>query len=303
MKTGHQRAAGRGDDAQPSPPTLLSILRQSTGYLQEAGLDQPRLEAELLLAYCLGVSRLDIYLQFERRLLAPELSRIRPLLRSRARGRPFAYITGRKEFFGLAFEVGEGVLVPRPETELLVELGVVAAGTAAQIRCADLGCGSGCVGIAIAARLPAALVDTVDLDPAAVEFSRRNAIGNGVQERVAVLQGSWAAPLRDRGPYQLIVSNPPYVTSAEWADLNPGVRDYEPKMALDGGSDGLDSYRELLPGVAAVAAPGATILLEGDPRRMAALDRLCADLWPQSERRVHQDLSGRDRVLEVRLRG
>ncbi|HUY53722.1 MAG TPA: peptide chain release factor N(5)-glutamine methyltransferase [Candidatus Nanopelagicaceae bacterium] len=303
MKTGHQRAAGRGDDAQPSPPTLLSILRQSTGYLQEAGLDQPRLEAELLLAYCLGVSRLDLYLQFERRLLAPELSRIRPLLRSRARGMPFAYITGRKEFFGLAFEVGEGVLVPRPETELLVELGVVAAGTAAQIRCADLGCGSGCAGIAIAARLPAALVDTVDLDPAAVEFSRRNAIGNGVQERVAVLQGSWAAPLRDRGPYQLIVSNPPYVTSAEWADLNPGVRDYEPKMALDGGSDGLDSYRELLPGVAAVAAPGATILLEGDPRRMAALDRLCADLWPQSERRVHQDLSGRDRVLEVRLRG
>jgi len=301
VKTGHQFAAGTGDESDPAPPTLLSILRQSTGYLGEARLDQPRLEAELLLAYCLGVSRLDLYLQFERRLVASELSRIRPLLRSRARGRPLAYIIGRKEFFGLPFEVGDGVLVPRPETELLVERGIAAAGTAALIRCADLGCGSGCVGIALAAKLPAALVDAVDLDPAAVELSQRNAIGNGVQERVTVLHGSWAAPLREHGPYHLIVSNPPYVTSGEWAELSPGVRDYEPKMALDGGSDGLDSYRELLPGVGAIAAPGATLLLEGDPRRMEALDRLCSDLWPQSERRVHQDLSGRDRVLEVRL--
>ncbi len=303
MKTGDEMAAGRRDGSEAARPTLLSILRQSTGYLREAGLDQPRLEAELLLGHCLGVSRLDLYLQFERLLLASELSRIRPLLRSRARGRPLAYITGRKEFFGLDFEVGDGVLVPRPETELLVELAVAAAGTADQIRCADLGCGTGCVGIAIATRLPQALVDAVDQDAIAVELSRRNAIGNGVQGRLTVLQGSWAAPLRDRGPYQLIVSNPPYVTSAEWAELSPGVRDYEPKMALDGGPDGLDSYRELLPGVAAIAAPGAAILLEGDPRRMAALDRLCSDLWPQSERRVHQDLSGRDRVLEVGLPG
>ena len=303
MRTGDEMAAGRRHGSEAARPTLLSILRQSTGYLEGAGLDQPRLEAELLLAHCLGVSRLDLYLQFERLLLASELGRIRPLLRSRARGRPLAYITGRKEFFGLDFEVGDGVLVPRPETELLVELAVAAAGTAAPIRCADLGCGSGCVGIAIATRLPEALVDAVDRDAIAVELSRRNAIGNGVQGRLTVLQGSWAAPLRDRGPYQLIISNPPYVTSAEWADLSPGVRDYEPKMALDGGSDGLDSYRELLPGVAAIAAPGAAILLEGDPRRMAALDRLCSDLWPRSERRVHHDLSGRERVLEVRLPG
>ncbi|MHB8324239.1 MAG: peptide chain release factor N(5)-glutamine methyltransferase [Candidatus Dormibacteria bacterium] len=299
--TGSQADHASSSPRQEGPgPSLLEILRRSTGYLLGAGVPQPRLEAELILAHCLALSRLDLYLQFERPLQESELSRIRPLLRSRAEGRPLAYITGHREFFGLSFEVGEAVLIPRPETELLVELGLRAAG-GGSIRCADLGCGSGCVGIALAVGLAGAVCDLVDLDPGAVDVARRNALLNQVQDRVTVLGGSWAEPLRERGRYHLIVSNPPYVTSAEWARLEPGVRDYEPSSALDAGPDGLRAYRELLPSIAAIASPHATVLLECDPRRIAAVQQLCEQLLPHDSSQVHLDLTGRPRVLQVNL--
>ncbi len=293
----HASSRPKGEGPHPS---LLEILRRSTGYLSGVGIPQPRLEAELLLGHCLGLTRLDLYLQFERPLQESELSRIRPLLRSRAEGRPLAYITGQREFFGLPFEVGEGVLIPRPETELLVELGLRAAG-GGSVRCADLGCGSGCVGIALAVGHAGAACDLVDLAPGAVDMARRNALLNQVAERVTVLGGSWAEPLRERGRYDLIVSNPPYVTSAEWAQLEPGVRDYEPSTALDAGPDGLRAYRELLPSLAAIASPRATVLLECDPRRIGAVQQLCDQLLPHESGQVHLDLTGRPRVLQVDL--
>ncbi|MFZ0168874.1 MAG: peptide chain release factor N(5)-glutamine methyltransferase [Candidatus Dormiibacterota bacterium] len=282
--------------------TLLEILRASTDYLARSRIDSARLEAEVLLAHVLGLERLDLYLQFERPLTEPELESLRSLLRRRVLGTPLAYLTGEREFFGLRFSVSDGVLIPRPESELVVELALarLAAKEGALVG-ADLGTGSGCLGIAIAVKAPAASIDAVDISEAAVEVARSNAAHLGVSSRVTVIQGSWGQPLEGRGLYNLIVSNPPYVTRAELMALEPEVRDFEPRLALDAGPDGLAPYRELLVGLPKLAAPDATILLEVDPKRSDAVAKLASDTWAAAEPKLHHDLSGRERVLEVTL--
>ncbi len=290
----------------PSPSesrsrSLLEIVRRSATYLGGHGVANPRLEAELLIGHCLNLSRLELYLQFDRPLQEVELSAIRPVLHRRAAGAPLAHISGRREFYGLDFEVGQSVLIPRPETELLVELALQAVAGPLPTRIADLGCGSGCLGIAIAHHRPGALVDLVDLSEDAATIARRNVAHHGLQDRVRVWVGNWAEPLSGRGPYDLIVSNPPYVTGSEWAELDPGVRGHEPRLALLGGEDGLMSYRQLLPQAARVLRPHGVVLLECDQRRISAVRGLARDAWPAALTGVHRDLSGRERVLEVRL--
>jgi release factor glutamine methyltransferase len=282
--------------------TLLEILRGSTDYLTRAGVQSARLEAEILLAHVLGVGRLDLYLQFERPLTEPDLTELRSLLRRRVQGTPVAYLTGEREFFGLRFSVREGVLIPRPESELVVELALARlAAKDGPTVAADVGTGSGCIGIAIAVRALSTRVDAVDISDTAVQVARSNAVQLGVSERVTVIQGSWGRPLKGRGPYNLIVSNPPYVSTAELADLEPGVRDFEPILALDASRDGLAPYRELLVELPELPAADATILLEVDPRRAGAVAKLASENWPSAELKLHRDLSGRDRVLEVAL--
>ena len=281
------------------PLTLLEVLRRSTRHLAASGSETPRLDAELILAHALGVDRISLYVQFERPLAEEELALIRPLLAARAQGRPMAYLLGRREFFGLDFAVDERVLIPRPESELLVGLAIRLRPDAE--RAADLGCGSGCLGIAMAASLPRLRCDLVELDPGAAAVASQNVAHHNLDERVRVREGSWAEPLEGLGPYQLLVSNPPYVTTSEWERLDRTVRDFEPRRALDGGEDGLGPYRELLPQLPGVAAPGATILLEGDPRRLGSLERLAQELLGGAATLRHLDLAGRERVLEVRL--
>jgi release factor glutamine methyltransferase len=282
--------------------TLLEILRGSTDYLTRAGVQPARLEAEILLAHVLGLGRLDLYLQFERPLTEPDLAALRSLLRRRVQGSPVAYLTGEREFFGLRFSVREGVLIPRPESELVVELALARlAAKDAPAVAADLGTGSGCIGIAIAVGSPSTWIDAVDISETAVEVASSNAAQLGVSERVTVVQGSWGRPLKGRGPYNLIVSNPPYVTIDELTALEPGVRDFEPLLALDAGQDGLAPYRELLGDLPELAVADATILLEVDPRRADAVAQLASESWPSAEPKLHSDLSGRDRVLEVVL--
>ncbi|MHB1941052.1 MAG: peptide chain release factor N(5)-glutamine methyltransferase [Candidatus Dormibacteria bacterium] len=281
------------------PLTLLEVLRRSTRHLAASGSETPRLDSELILAHALRVDRISLYVQFERPLGEEELALIRPLLAARAQGRPLAYLLGRREFFGLDFVVDERVLIPRPESELLVELAIRLRPDAE--RAADLGSGSGCLGIALAANLPRLRCDLVELDPGAAAVARQNIARHNLGERVSIREGSWAEPLDGLGPYQLLVSNPPYVSTSEWGRLDRTVRDFEPRRALDGGEDGLRSYRELLPQLSGVAAPGATILLEGDPRRLGPLERLAQELLRGVTTARHLDLAGRERVLEVRL--
>ncbi len=305
--------AGRGDHARddsiPGPPVatgaplhpapvLMEILRRSTQHLAAAGTPTPRLDAELILAHVLGLSRIDLYLQFDRPLLEVELQPVRDLLRRRAAGCPVAYLLGKREFHSLTLSVSPAVLIPRPESELLVDLGAALVdGRAARVL--DLGCGSGCVGLALADAAPAARVDLVDVSQEAVDLTRRNAAAVGVADRVEVLRGHWLDPVLNRGPYDLVVSNPPYVTSAEWEGLDRDVRDFEPRLALDGGPDGLTGYREILAFLPQVVRPGAAVLLEGDPRRLDQVAQLARDAWPAARTTLRRDLGGRDRVLEV----
>jgi len=281
--------------------TLSAVVVRSADYLRRAGIDRARLEAELVIAHGLGLSRLDLYLQFDRPLDSPELSRLRPLVRLRASGCPLGYVLGTQEFCGRDFEVRVGVLIPRPESELLVEIGLDRLGDRAKL-CADLGCGSGCLGVSLAAGDSEVEVDAVDISSVARDLTAANAEHHHVRDRLRTFEGEWSAPLWDRGPYQLIVTNPPYVTTAEWGELPTSVRDFEPRGALDGGSDGLASYRQLLPSLGRVTQPGSTVLIEGDPRRLPMLRALAIGTWPAAKTTIHRDLFGRERVLEVEVK-
>ena len=282
--------------------TVLQVLRRSTEYLGRSRSNSPRLEAELLLAHALGLGRIDLYLQFDRPLDEPEIDLARSLLKRRSRGTPIAYLVGEREFYGLALAVRPGVLIPRPESELLVEIGLRRLEEDQRpSSCADLGTGSGALGVALASLAPSVRVEAVDLAEVAVEVARDNARRLGVSDRFTAVQGSWRDALRGRGPYDLIVSNPPYLTDGELRDSDRGVRDFEPALALAGGPDGLTAYRELITALSALAAPGTTVLLEVDPRRAAAVAAMCLQAWPGCTLRTHRDLSGKDRVVEASL--
>jgi release factor glutamine methyltransferase len=279
----------------------MEVVRLSTGYLQGHGSGSPRLDAELLAATALGVRRLDLYLQFDRPLDETQLTAIRELVRRRGDGEPVAYITGEREFYGRPFSVSAAVLIPRPETETLVELAlkriraVSQDGRAPSI--ADLGTGSGCVAVTLAAEIPAATVVATDLSEAALAVAAANAHRHDLASRVELVAGSWADPLRGR-EFDVVVSNPPYIPSAELAGLAGDVRDHEPALALDGGEDGLDAYRALLPSLAAILAPGGWAAVEIDIRAATSVSTLARDALGSGLRILgHDDLSGRPRVL------
>jgi release factor glutamine methyltransferase len=277
---------------------VLDVVRLSTAYLAEHGSDSARLDAELLVAHALGVGRLDVYLQFDRPLDDAELAGIRELLRRRGSGEPIAHITGRREFYGRSFLVTPAVLIPRPETETLADRAIGAARERGGVlRIADLGTGSGCLACTLAAELPGATVIASDVSPAALAVAAANAAALGVAERVLFVEGGWADGLV--ADLDLVVSNPPYVTTAEMDELPRDVG-FEPRLALDGGPDGLDAYRALLPAVAE-HAPGAWwVGLEVDSRRADPVTDLARALWPSASIRLVADLAGRPRVVEIR---
>lgn len=251
------------------------------------------------MAHALGIARLDVYLQYDRPLDDPELGAIRELLRRRGRGEPVAYLTGRREFHGRSFRVSPDVLIPRPETETLVERALVAARERnGALRIADLGTGSGCLAISLACELPAATVIAVDVTPAALAVAAGNAEALGVADRVLFVEGGWVDGLV--ADLDLVVSNPPYVTSAEMDELPRDVG-FEPRLALDGGPDGLEAYRLLLPAVAEFSPRARWVGLEVDSRRAAAVAEIAGSLWPEAAVSIAADLAGRPRVVEVRL--
>jgi release factor glutamine methyltransferase len=281
--------------------TVMEVVRLSTGYLQGHGSGSPRLDAELLAATALGVRRLDLYLQFDRPLDEAQLSAVRELVRRRGDGEPVAYITGEREFYGRPFSVSAAVLIPRPETETLVDLALRRIRAVSQDgrapRIADLGTGSGCVALTLAAEIPAATVVATDLSEAALAVAAANARRHDLAGRVELVAGSWADPLRGR-EFDVVVSNPPYIPSAELAALAGDVRDHEPALALDGGEDGLDAYRALLPSLAAILAPGGWAAVEIDIRAATSVSTLARDALGSGLRILgHDDLSGRPRVL------
>ncbi len=279
--------------------TLMEVVRLSTGYLASHGSGSARLDAELLAATALQIRRLDIYLQFDRPLDDAQLTAIRELVRRRGDGEPVAHITGEREFVGRQFIVSPDVLIPRPETETLVELARQRskAHTREGLRIADVGTGSGCIAITLAADCPDAAVTATDVSPAALAVAEANLRRHQLTDRVELVVGPWCDQLRGR-TFDIVVSNPPYIPSAEIEGLARDVREHEPVIALDGGADGLDAYRSLLPSMAAVLAPGGWAAVEIDIRAAAAVQALGREAFGDDARAVvHDDLTGRPRVV------
>ena len=284
-----------------SERTLIEVLRLSTDYLAQHGSTSPRLDAELLLAHALGVRRIDLYLLHDRPLREPELGATRELVRRRGGGEPVAYITGVREFYNRAFAVTPAVLIPRPETETLVDVALRRLrelSDGGEPSVADLGTGSGCIAVTLAAEIATLHVVATDMSSAALDVARGNATTHEVEQRVTFIEGDWAGPLTTS--VDVVVSNPPYVTSEELTATARDVRDFEPRLALDGGSDGLDAYRALVASLHR-ATHSATVLLEIDPRRAGLVADIVRNQFAGAQISFHKDLTRRDRVLEARL--
>ena len=272
--------------------TLLEVLRRATGYLESHGSSSPRLDAELLLAQALGLRRLDLYLQFDRPLRDADLAPYRELIARRGRGEPVAYLVGRREFMKLDFEVTRDVLVPNPDTEVLVQRAVSwARERGGPVRVADVGTGSGCIAVAVATYVPDATVWASDDDPAAVAVAERNVAAHGLGERVTVLRGDLVEPLPDR--IDLLCANLPYV--AEGTPLPPEVL-AQPAHALFAPERGAALVRRLLGAAPARLAPGGVLLAEIDESLREAL---LGGLEGYAGHRFHRDLGGHLRVLEA----
>lgn len=228
------------------PWTILKILTWTKEYLAGKGVENARLEAEWLLCEALSLDRMGLYLNFDKPLQGNELAAFRTMVARRARREPLQHILGTQEFMGLEFKTTAAALIPRHDTEVLVNESLRVAPHAGSVL--DIGSGSGCVAVALAKKLPGAKVVSVDISPEALELARWNADLNDV--KIDFRQGSLFGPAEGE-QFALIVSNPPYIPAADIDVLQPEVRDYEPRAALDGGADGLDFYRLLIP-----AAPG-----------------------------------------------
>lgn len=245
------------------PRTIRELLAVSTDWLKKRGIPSARLDAELLLGHALGESRLNLYLDLDRPLSDAERDLFRPLLARRGRHEPVAYILGEKEFYGLPMRVTPAVLVPRPETEILVDKALERLPEDATGVVVDLCTGSGCVAIAIAHERPGLSVIATDLSPEALAIARENAERHGVAERVELREGDALEPVRDLSGVKLIVGNPPYIKPADEPSLMPDVREHEPHLALIGeGDDGLGVHRRVLEGARALLADDGAVMLE-----------------------------------------
>jgi release factor glutamine methyltransferase len=255
---------GKHQEESSHPPDIKGALIRARKDLVAAGVESPRLTTELLLGHVLGWERSRILSHSEERLSAEALGRFSSLIRRRAAGEPLQYITGTQEFFGLPFRVTPDVLIPRPETEILVEkaLQLARESVVAPARFADVGTGSGCIGVSFAAGLPRAIGFAIDLSWEALAVARDNAERNGVRKRLHFVQGDLLDCLFPRPAFELILSNPPYVSRKDQEILPVTVRHHEPSMALFAGDAGTEIYERLIPQAAARLVDGGHLLME-----------------------------------------
>ena len=281
--------------------TVLEAIQRSTGFLARKGVDSPRLQVELLLAHALGVPRLKLYLNFEQKLTSANLETVRELVRRRGNREPLQHIIGSTSFCGFEIKVNRHVLVPRPETEMLAERAwqFLAALNPPPGAALDFGTGSGCLAIALAAQCPGAEVHAADISVEALRVARENAALNNLSDKIQFHSGDGFAALPRDLPFDLIVSNPPYVPSAEIEALAPEVRDHDPHLALDGGADGLDFYRGLAAEAANHLRPAGRIMLEsGDGQAEQIRQLFVQHKWVVES--VEADYTDRPRILTLR---
>ena len=284
--------------------SVKSVLDWTVGYLAEKADEHPRRSAEWLLSAATGLSRVELYAYHDRPLSDEERALLRDGVRRRAAGEPLQYVTGEVAFRHIVVKVRPGVLIPRPETEVLVDsvLGAIdaAIGDRGEALVVDLCTGSGCIALAIAQERPAARVVATDLSPVAIEVAAENAARLGLAARIDCREGDLFAPVPREllGTFDVVIANPPYIPSADLVNLSTEVSGFEPHLALDGGPDGLDIFRRILLEARCWLAPGGLLAVESDERtaRTAADE---AVEWYQDVR-VVSDLTGRDRIVIAR---
>jgi len=282
----------------PSPATgtwtIRKVLDWTRAHFQKHDVDAPRLTAELLLASVLGVERVKLYMDLERPLSKDELAGYRALIQRRLTGEPTEYLVGAKEFYGRRFEVDPRVLIPRPETELLVEAVLRVVPKDAPVRVLDLCTGSGCIAISIAAERPQASVWATDLMPGALEVARRNAARLGVDGRVSFFEGDLFAAIPADATFYVIVSNPPYLKRGELPRLQKEVQQ-EPREALDGGEDGLELIRRIVDAALPRLEAGGLLALEIGEDQGEVLKELLVRAGYHGVR-IEKDLARHDRL-------
>jgi release factor glutamine methyltransferase len=273
---------------------IIDVINKTTPYFEQHGIESARLTIELLLAHLLNKRRLDLYLEFERDLDESTLTRLREMVKRRLTGEPLQYITGEAEFCGLKFAVDRRVLIPRPETELLVE--VVRKRFKPPGTVVDVGTGSGCIAVALAKQLPDVEVWAIDLSDDALTVARANADRHGVEEKIRFLPGDLLVKLSDSRAVDVIVSNPPYIAAGDLATLPKEVRDFEPARALAAGEDGLEIIRRLAMSARRVLKSSGFLALEIGAGQRAAVEKLLqAEGFVVEE--VLKDLQGHERTI------
>ncbi|MBM3263016.1 MAG: peptide chain release factor N(5)-glutamine methyltransferase [candidate division Zixibacteria bacterium] len=312
-----------------SPITTLDAIRRATEYLRKAGIEQDRLNAELLAGKVLNLSRINLYLDFDRPFDPKEKETLAGYLKRRVSGEPLQYILGRTEFYGLTFSVDSSVLIPRPETEILVEhvLGFLKerrsvskalpsglqldlfasfSETAGPPVIVDIGVGCGTIALTLAHEVPDACVYAIDLSPEALGSAQHNASALRLEDRVRFFQGGSCGPLATaslHGGCDVIVSNPPYIRTADIETLPVEIRAHEPRLALDGGEDGLDVLREIVAGAPTFLKPGGMLALEIGYDQAESVKKILEDAAVYQNITIVRDYSRRDRVVAAVIAG
>jgi release factor glutamine methyltransferase len=277
--------------------TVLEIIKRTTEFFEKRGVESARLNAELLIGHALGLKRMQLYLQFERPLTEPELEKIRPLVKRRGAREPLQHILGETEFCGLKLKVDRRALVPRPETEHLVEL-IVARLTTAPSAILDLGTGTGALALALASQYPAARVTAVDKSAEALALAAENVAALGLGERVSLMASDWFSAVPAGEKFQLIVANPPYLTDAEVATAAPEVKDHDPRSALVAANEGQADLEHIIRTARPYLAEGGLLACETGVAQHPHLQAVAAAAG-YSRIESLRDLSGRDRYLSA----
>ncbi len=281
--------------------TIGRLLQWTADYLKQHGADNPRLEAEVLLAHARGCKRVELYTSFGDEADDALRTRFRELVKRRAEGVPFAYLAGKREFYSLDFRVTPDVLIPRPETEFLVitllDLVKAMPPREVPIEIADVGTGSGIIAVSVAKHAPRVRVTAIDQCPRALSVARENAEHHNVSDRVKLVESDLFAEIPEGQRFAIIASNPPYVSEAEYAALSPEVRDHEPRGALVAGPTGTEVIERLLPQAAARLQPGGALLLEISPMLQQRVETLLSASGDWQLSPTVKDLAGHARIV------
>lgn len=281
--------------------TVLEAIQKSADFLCKKGVESPRLQVELLLAHLLKMPRMNLYLNFERALSPTETDALRELIKRRGQREPLQHIVGSTSFCGFEITTNQNALVPRPETELLAEAGWQFLSTINHqpSTALDFGAGTGCISIALAAKCPNAKIVALDISTDAVALAKENAEKNKVAERIEFLHSDGFAALPKNSLFDLLISNPPYISTAEIKTLQPEVKNFDPRAALDGGADGLDFYRMFAAQAKPFLKPDGKIMLEFGDEQAGAIRQIFEDeKWIVEE--IKSDYSQRQRILIAR---